>query len=461
MIGNMANARHEPTFGLDYDKLNLKQLQALIVQRNGLPQSQWECMKVLRQLDKDFKFRFLDLAPEMRNRVYEILLCGRGDQNKKVYPAILRTCKQVNEEARGLLYLNSTINIEAHIFAFDDIFKLPSYMDHIERRQKLRKFYDLSEQERLDLQESGQLVDPFKDLEIDDETSESDAHEGQTPETAQAEGDCKLCIFGDMHYRPHQVRLDRLYENWPSRLEDIPSVRLQIHIRCDPVFGMDTDPIDTRALNKFLYALVSKLNGGSVKQNVHITFVDEIHVVYDTLAHAFYPLAKLREGIEVEYKDMPTEIIDFIKNAKAANGVVLCFNMLKEILSISKELDHRLGAVFSLTRLRALELECFRKWIIELQDGQHRWLITSATEAFVWRKLRYMRTVIGATDVLDSETTLGEWITENVEAWRAYEVRNRGDVQYVDELIDEGEEAIAEEMYGREFLDRVWGKKSD
>ncbi|KAF7190785.1 hypothetical protein HII31_07944 [Pseudocercospora fuligena] len=457
----MADRRSQPSFGLDYEKLNLKQLQALIVQRNGLPQSQWECMKILRRMDKDFTFRFFDLAPEMRNRVYEILLCARGDEGKKVYPAILRTCKQVNEEARGLLYLDSTINIEAHLFAFDDIFKLPSYINRLEQRQKLHKFYNMSEQERLDLQECGQLVDPFEDLEIDDGDSESDTLDVQPPETAQAEGDCKLCIFGDIHYRPHQVRLDRLYFTWPTRLEDIPSVRLQIHMRCDPVFGMDTDPIDTTALNKFLYALVSKLNEGSIKQKVHITFVDEIHVTYDTLAHAFYPLAKLRDGIEVEYKDMPTEIIDFVKTAKAVKSAVLSFNMIEEIISISKEIDHRLSATFSMTRLRALELGCLRNWITELQDGQHRWLITSDTEAYVWRKLRYTRAVMESTDVLDPDSTLREWITENAETWRAYEVRNGGNVQYVDDLIDEGEEALAEEMYGREFLDRVWGKKSN
>ncbi|KXT00625.1 hypothetical protein AC578_3167 [Pseudocercospora eumusae] len=451
----MATARTQPRFGLDYEKLDLKQLQALVVQRNGqrngLPQSRWGCMKVLRQMDKDFKFLFFDLKPELRNRVYEILLCGRGDEGKKVYPAILRSCKQANDEARGLLYVDSTINIEAHIFAFDDVFKLPSYQKRREERQRLRKYYDLTEQERLDLQESGQLVDPFEDLEIDGEDPGSDA---------QAEADCKLCIFGDMDYRPHQVRLDRLYERWPSKLEKIPSVRLRIYMRCDPVFGIDTNPIDTTALNKFLYALVSKLNEGSIKQKVHITFVDRLGVDYDALAHAFYPLAKFRDGIEVEYEDMPTAIIDFVNNTKAAKGDALCFNMVKEILSVSKELDALLNANLSMSHLRALDLACLRDWIGRLQDCQHRWLITSSKETFVWRKLRYTRAVMGATDVLDADATMREWITGNAAAWRAYEVRNQGDVQYVDELIAEGEEALAEEMYEAEFLDRVWGEGS-
>lgn len=58
----------------------------------------------LLQADNDFRFDFFGLPPEVRNIIYEDLLICHCSATGKCYAQILRTCKQANEEARGLLY---------------------------------------------------------------------------------------------------------------------------------------------------------------------------------------------------------------------------------------------------------------------------------------------------------------------------------------------------------------------
>jgi hypothetical protein len=65
-------------------------------------------IRILREADRKATFRFLDLPPELRNRVYEELFTFKPSkwhsESKHCHPAILATSKEVNKEANE--YLN-------------------------------------------------------------------------------------------------------------------------------------------------------------------------------------------------------------------------------------------------------------------------------------------------------------------------------------------------------------------
>ncbi|KXT15465.1 hypothetical protein AC579_10588 [Pseudocercospora musae] len=65
--------------------------------------------KALEAADRDATFRFLDLAPELRTLIYNDLLIL--DDSFTCFPQILRTCKQIKNEATNTLYGHNLIDI--------------------------------------------------------------------------------------------------------------------------------------------------------------------------------------------------------------------------------------------------------------------------------------------------------------------------------------------------------------
>ena len=89
---------------------------------------------------KTAQFRFMDLPPEVRDNVYEKLLCPHVSRKKhrefkrmrdyNLEPAILRTCKLVCEEGSRILYgKNDTFLIQMDEFAHDVINQYEAWFD--------------------------------------------------------------------------------------------------------------------------------------------------------------------------------------------------------------------------------------------------------------------------------------------------------------------------------------------
>ena len=69
-------------------------------------------VRVLRKLDREATFRFLDLLPELRLMVYEYLVGSyeqRGDPIR--HPQILGSCRMIHEEAGPILYKAVTFSL--------------------------------------------------------------------------------------------------------------------------------------------------------------------------------------------------------------------------------------------------------------------------------------------------------------------------------------------------------------
>jgi preprotein translocase subunit SecA len=72
-------------------------------------------VRMLVELDQIWRFRFLDLVPELRNLMYGYLLQLRPSEKHQstliCSPAIIAVCKQVHAEAQAMLYKVNTFDI--------------------------------------------------------------------------------------------------------------------------------------------------------------------------------------------------------------------------------------------------------------------------------------------------------------------------------------------------------------
>lgn len=77
-----------------------------------------EFTQTLQDADASLTFRFLDLPPELRNLMYRELLdikeVSSSRKSPKCYPQILRTSKEINQEANSILYGDNTIDVKVY-----------------------------------------------------------------------------------------------------------------------------------------------------------------------------------------------------------------------------------------------------------------------------------------------------------------------------------------------------------
>lgn len=129
-----------PAFALNYDKCTGLELRAFIKARIPGASSADVAAKiresghvaVMYELDHRATFRFMDLMPELRVMVYEQLLIKASGvwriqgnaltvdlQNtqprSRLFPAILRTCRKVYEEASEVLHSNNPTDLDLRL----------------------------------------------------------------------------------------------------------------------------------------------------------------------------------------------------------------------------------------------------------------------------------------------------------------------------------------------------------
>lgn len=97
-----------PRYGINYYSFKVPELRRLIRAKGGKCRSSERkstCLILLRRLDENATFKFMDLPPEMRNRVYRELLNWSDESSMYgCFPKILQASKQIRSEAESILY---------------------------------------------------------------------------------------------------------------------------------------------------------------------------------------------------------------------------------------------------------------------------------------------------------------------------------------------------------------------
>lgn len=99
-------------YALVYNTCTTAELKRFILDRTGTTiksQRRSAHIEILEEADENATFRFLDLISQLRNKIYWELLNPPGrsvftPRWKQCWPQILRTCKQIESEANGILY---------------------------------------------------------------------------------------------------------------------------------------------------------------------------------------------------------------------------------------------------------------------------------------------------------------------------------------------------------------------
>jgi hypothetical protein len=125
-----------PDWSLTYEKYDAAELRSFIEARTGATLSQkerrtirncnrFQLAKRLRKIDQASTFpRFMELPPELRLNVYELLLVDAREKDEdglvkdredvpddfRLHPAVLRTSKQIYSEAQPVLYKKNTFS---------------------------------------------------------------------------------------------------------------------------------------------------------------------------------------------------------------------------------------------------------------------------------------------------------------------------------------------------------------
>ncbi|RMY75745.1 hypothetical protein D0863_02376 [Hortaea werneckii] len=113
-----------PRYGINYRGLKVTELRRLIRAKGGKCRSSERkstCLILLRRLDENATFEFMDLPPEMRNLVYrELLSWSNKPREYECFPRILQTSKQIRAEAESILYGDRPYHIHLRLSSWLD-----------------------------------------------------------------------------------------------------------------------------------------------------------------------------------------------------------------------------------------------------------------------------------------------------------------------------------------------------
>lgn len=149
---------HHQVPKLDYSTCTNEELDHFLFNRGirveGKPDKQ-QLVAQLTEADAKATFRFLDLFPEMRNMVYEVLLVSYREEPSAPFgchPEILATCKQIHSEASGILYSKNFASISLTSLLWSHIYYngsrwsvLPRFTSNAVDRQADQQVFDIRE----------------------------------------------------------------------------------------------------------------------------------------------------------------------------------------------------------------------------------------------------------------------------------------------------------------------------
>lgn len=270
-------------------------------------------LRILDQADREWQFRIMDLPPEIRLEIIRnLLLFSRrhslASVDTKAFPVILQTCKQILEEARGILYDENTISMS---------FKAQTG------------------------EGSGS---GFRAI-VHDRVSEQ-------------------CCKNHTSW----LRLPRGINDYPDFLRRI--ARLDVNLEL-VTSDTDVTPGDSVwPLNNFLYSLASFLMDGHRLQNLHLKV--DISSALDDVSYGkiFYPLRRLRNVDTVTIEghipsSIKTKLVEDLKSIEPSFNTVRHWNLILSEMMIQldvHEMTHKGlgGCPCGCTTPECLQEFCFR-----------------------------------------------------------------------------------------------------
>ena len=230
--------------------------------------------------------------------MYEELLVHDRTQGRLATPQLLRTCRQINDEAKGLLYISSSLTVNAKFFISDDVFlggSEPAAWQLTSEDRPWCEWKDKSDVEKDELEAEGYVPPPSPQR----NPSSSTGSDG----TARCYKPCLLT--GDLQRRAEPLTLREANKLWPSTLRDIPTLNINITLDLDPVFSTDgtVNDADFSGLNFFPYSLFSHLSTSTKSQRLVITLLNEAGCVDPEIQTYCYPLFKPPLNIALEFND--------------------------------------------------------------------------------------------------------------------------------------------------------------
>lgn len=248
--------------------------------------------------------------------MYEELLLHNRTRGRLATPQLLRTCRQINDEAKGLLYVSSSLTIDAKFFISEDVFD--GGREHAgwafsEQDQQWREWYEMSDIDKEELEATGYAPPPSP----------------RRNPLASIGGTSyyKPCLLtGDIQRRAEPLTLRQANELWPSTLCDIPTLNLNISLELDPLFATDEsmDRSDFSGFNFLLYSLFSHLSSSSKKQKIIITLLNLAGVSDLEITYYGYPLLKMPPNISVVIDDTELSVeyrAGLVKNDKCLSVI--------------------------------------------------------------------------------------------------------------------------------------------